>query len=87
MCERLTADHRQLEAQWRAIKLSLVRVAAGKDTELDEQATAVLIANYKAHAHFEENHLLPLAAEIIGRSDPELARLGHALYIRHGSRR
>lgn len=86
LCDRLTADHRVLEKQWRAIKPQLARIAAGKDTRLDAQATAALIAGYKAHAHFEETRLLPLAAEILGRNDAELARLGYSLHIRHAGR-
>jgi hypothetical protein len=85
MCERLVADHRQLEKQWRAIKPQLVRIAAGRDTGLDADATATLIANYKAHAHFEETHFLPLAEKILAREDAELARLGYALHIRHAT--
>tara|TARA_R110002049_G_scaffold47110_9_gene136277 strand:+ start:519 stop:1091 length:573 start_codon:yes stop_codon:yes gene_type:complete len=86
LCDRLTADHRALEKQWNVIKPQLARIATGKDTRLDTEATAALIASYKAHAHFEETHLLPLAAEILGRSDAELARLGYALHIRHATR-
>ena len=86
LCDRLTADHRALEKQWNVIKPQLARIAAGKDTRLDTDATAALIASYKAHAHFEETRLLPLAAEVLGRSDAELARLGYALHIRHATR-
>lgn len=86
MCERLVADHRQLEKQWRGIKPQLARIAAGKDTALDARATADLIANYKAHAHFEETRFLPLAEKVLGREDAELARLGYALHIRHATR-
>ena len=35
MADRLTAQHRALEALWKSLEKDLKRVAAGKDTELD----------------------------------------------------
>lgn len=86
ICKRLIEDHRKLERQWNAIKPALARIASGKDTKLDPEATNRLIENYKAHARYEETDFLPLAQKILGREDAELARLGYALHIRHAVR-
>lgn len=87
LADRLVADHRQLEKQWKALKPQLERIADGEDTAFDAEAAARLIAGYKAHAHFEETRFLPLAEQILGRDDAELARLGYALHIRHARRK
>lgn len=83
LTERLTADHRQLEAEWKKIRPQLKQIAGGHGEKLDVDAVTRLVIGYKAHAHFEETLFLPLAERILSRQDPELAQLGYALHIRH----
>ena len=42
-----------------------------------------LVADYTAHAGFEEVEFLPLAQTILGRHSGDLAELGLALHTRH----
>lgn len=87
LTERLTADHRQLEAHWKTIRPGLERIAAGGTEALDLEAVLRLVTGYQTHAHFEETRFLPLAKHILGRHDPELAQLGYALHIRRAMRK
>jgi len=83
MTERLTAQHRALEALWKSLEKDLKRVAAGKDTELDVADLHRLVADYTAHAGFEEVEFLPLAQTILGRDGNHMAALGLSLHLRH----
>lgn len=87
MTQRLAADHRQIEAHWKAIRPGLERIAAGDTEALDLEAVLRLVTGYQTHAHFEETRFLPLASRILQRHDPELAQLGYALHIRRGMKR
>lgn len=81
--DRLTAEHRQIEAQWSRIKPALKQVAKGHDADLDEASVAQLESDYRAHAAFEEEAFLPLAQIILGRNANHMAALGMSLHIRH----
>ena len=87
LSDRLVADHRLLESQWKKIKPQLERIAAGKGEALDTEAVARLVAGYKAHAHFEETRFLPLSERILGRQSAELAGLGYSLHIRRAQKK
>ncbi len=83
MVERLTTEHRQIEAWWSRIKPQLKQIAKGNDTELDTVAVQQLVAQYHAHAQFEEAQFLPLSQTILGRNTNHMAALGLSLHMRH----
>ena len=66
--ERLTQEHRQIEAWWREIEPALKRLAKGKTAQLE-------------HALFEEAVFLPLSARLLDKNG--LSALGLSLHIRH----
>ena len=81
--ERLTTEHRQIEAWWSRIKPQLRQVAKGHDTTLDGQALEELVKSYRAHAAYEEAEFLPLSQTILGRNANHMAALGMSLHMRH----
>ena len=83
MAERLTAQHRALEAMWKSLEKDLKRVAAGRDADIDAADLHRLVADYTAHAGYEEVEFLPLAQEILGRDGNHMAALGLSLHLRH----
>jgi len=42
-----------------------------------------VVQHFFAHAHFEEEHFLPLAQKILGRHGEAMASLGRTLHERH----
>lgn len=83
LVERLTAEHRQIEAWWARIKPQLRHIAKGHESELDVVALQQLVKEYHAHAQFEETEFLPLSQTILGRDANHMAALGMSLHIRH----
>ncbi|WP_087743286.1 MULTISPECIES: hemerythrin domain-containing protein [unclassified Acidovorax] len=83
MVERLTAEHRRIEELWLDLEPQLEKVAKGADVKFDSAAAQELVGRYQAHARFEEDRLLPLAQQILGRHSADLAELGLALHTRH----
>ena len=83
MIERLTAEHRQIEAWWSCIKPQLKQIAKGHDTGLDTVAVQQMVSDYHAHAAFEETEFLPLSQEILGRNQNHMKALGMSLHMRH----
>lgn len=83
LAERLTAQHRTLEALWKSLEKDLKRVAAGKDCEMEPADLHRLVADYTAHARLEEARFLPLAQTILGRDQNHMAALGMSLHMRH----
>lgn len=83
LVERLTTEHRQIEAWWARIKPQLRQVAKGHDTALDTVAVQQLVSDYRAHAAFEESAFLPLSQRILGRNSNQMAALGMSLHMRH----
>jgi len=83
MVERLTAEHRLIEAWWSRIKPQLKQIAKGHDAELDAQALDQLVKDYDAHAQYEENEFLPLSQTILARNANHMAALGLSLHMRH----
>jgi hypothetical protein len=84
MVQRLTAEHREIEARWKKLEPA-VRAAAKADEpgDLDFRAVEELVQAYLAHAHFEEQQFLPLAEAILGRNGNHMAALGLLLDLRH----
>ena len=81
--DRLVAEHRAIEVLWKKIKPSLRDAAAGRPSSLEGADAAELVRTYLAHARFEETQLLPLAQQILGRNDNDMAALGMSLHMRH----
>jgi hemerythrin-like domain-containing protein len=82
MTEGLTADHRELEARWRRLRLVLERVAAGQAALLPSEEVGAFVALYERHLKIEEDDLLPMAARLL--TDDELAVIGRAMRERRG---
>ena len=82
LVDRLTQEHRDIEATWERLKPHLKAIAKGQDITLDTEALAALVAHYKAHARFEEQQFLPLSKTILGRNGDHMAALGVSLHMR-----
>lgn len=83
LVDRLTAEHRQVEAMWTRLEPGLKAVAKGQDSNLDASAVQRLVETYTAHARFEEQEFLPLSQTILGRDGNHMAALGMSLHLRH----
>lgn len=83
LTERLTDDHRRIEALWKTLEGGLKRVTKGQSTELDVSDLHRLVSEYSAHAQCEEAEFLPLAQTILGRNSNHMAALGMSLHMRH----
>ena len=59
LAERLHADHRAMEAQWRSLREVLAAIAAGQALQLDAEACARYAALYAAHIEAEEGQAYP----------------------------
>jgi Hemerythrin HHE cation binding domain len=81
--ERLTREHRRIEAAWSALERPLKAVAKGGQADLGDAAVAALVNDYLGHARYEEEVFLPLSQEILGRNDKRMAALGMSLHLRH----
>lgn len=83
MVRRLTNEHRMLEGLWKRLESDLKKVAKGHSTDLDVTELQRLVADYSAHARFEEAEFLPLSEIILGRNSNHMAALGLSLHMRH----
>ncbi|MEO8656164.1 MAG: hemerythrin domain-containing protein [Ramlibacter sp.] len=83
MVDRLTAEHRELEALWKKLEPAVKDAARGKPAAIDPAVAADLVQRYLAHAHFEEQSFLPLAETILRRNGDHMAALGLSLHLRH----
>ena len=81
--ERLTREHRTLEALWKRIEPAVSAGSKGKPADIDSAVVEELVRAYKAHARFEEQEFLPLAQVILGRDGNHMAALGLSLHMRH----
>lgn len=81
--ERLTTEHRELEALWKRLEPSLKRVAMGQAADLDIVAVDELVKQYAAHAAYEEVQFLPLSQSILSRNANHLSALGLSIHLRH----
>lgn len=83
MIDALTREHRDIEKQWNALEPGLKKLAKGQPADIDPQAIASLVDQYKAHARFEELEFLPLSEKILSRNSNHMAALGLSLHMRH----
>ena len=82
--ERLTAEHRAIEALWKKVRPAVAHTAAGKvQGPAYSEDVAVLVRLYGQHARFEEEVFLPLADRILSRNENHMAALDIALHLRH----
>lgn len=80
--ERLTREHRHVEAAWSALEPALMATAKGAEAALDAAAVAALVDAYRAHARYEEEGFLPLSQQILARDSRHMAALGSSLHLR-----
>jgi hemerythrin-like domain-containing protein len=73
----LTAEHRELEARWQAVRALLAQVAAGQAALLAQDEMNSFAQRYERHIAREEAELLPMAQRLL--SDAELDRIGLAM--------
>lgn len=83
MAQRLTEEHRDLEARWKRLAPELQRISKGQAFTVDALEIAELVARYRAHAAFEEQEYLPLAHAILSRNSNHLSALALSLHLRH----
>ncbi len=83
MIVRLTQEHRKVESLWKHLEKGLKPVARGQSSDLDVRELQQLVAEYQAHARYEEAEFLPLSQEILGRNSNHMAALGMSLHMRH----
>jgi hemerythrin-like domain-containing protein len=83
MTERLTQEHRMIEALWKSLEGGLKRVAKGHSTDLDTADLQRLVSEYTRHARYEETEFLPLSEQILSRNSNHMAALGLSLHMRH----
>jgi len=83
MVQRLTHEHRVLEAQWKRLEPGLRKVAKGQLNDVSVALIQQLVTQYRAHAEFEEREFLPLSQTILGRNANHLSALGLSLHMRH----
>jgi hemerythrin-like domain-containing protein len=81
--ERLTREHREVEAAYVRMEPGLKDAAKGHDSSLDGRDVNALVARYEAHARYEEQEFLPLSQQILGRNSDHMAALGLSLHLRH----
>ena len=81
--DRLIREHRHLESVWSKLEPQLDAIAHGGVGDVDVDAIKLLVANYQAHAKFEEDVFLPLAKAVLARQGDHMAALGLRLHMRH----
>jgi hemerythrin-like domain-containing protein len=79
LVDRLTKEHRQLEANWAQLEPVLTQIADGESFDLDSTAIEAMVLDYAAHAAFEEAGFLPLCKTVLERTKDQvsMADLGH----------
>ena len=82
LTDRLTADHRELDAHWQRVRIALERVVAGDGASLPASDVDALVGLYEQHIEREERELLPMAARLL--SDDALQQIGRAMRERRG---
>jgi hypothetical protein len=83
MTQRLTSEHRALEALWKTLQPAVEAAAHGRAVQVDAALAQQLVQGYLEHARFEEQEFLPLSDAILRRNGNHMAALGLALHLRH----
>lgn len=79
---QLLAEHKVMDAAWRALRPLLVAIAEDRADTLDGDIAAHFIDSYARHIAFENSRLLPLAAKLLDAA--QLQRLGRCMAERRG---
>lgn len=82
LVDQLTAEHRRIEAPV-AAAAAPGAAGGGRSVQVPQDGVEALVQAYTAHTGLEEREFLPLAADILGRNDNQMAALGLALHMRH----
>ena len=82
LIEGLSAEHREIEARWRRVRVVLERVASGDAVLLASADVEALAGLYERHIEREECELLPMATRLL--SEHDFARVGRAMRRRRG---
>jgi len=85
MVAQLVREHREMEASWSQLEPAVEAIARGASPAVDAALIQDMVQHFFAHAHFEEEHFLPLAQKILGRHSEAMAALGRSLHERHPS--
>jgi hemerythrin-like domain-containing protein len=83
LVRRLTAEHRRIEELWRVLAPAVKAAGNSKAALIDSASVDSLVHACMAHANLEEQTLLPLAEEILGRNGNHMAALGVSIHLRH----
>lgn len=83
--DRLTREHRTVEALCKHLEPELKKMAKGQPCDLDIAGIETLIREYSAHARYEEDEFLPKSEVILSRNPNHMAALGLSLHVRHVS--
>lgn len=78
----LSADHRELESKWRALRDVLARIERGEPAALADEDVDAFTGLYQRHIQREEDELLPMAARLL--DDADIRRIGVAMRRRRG---
>lgn len=82
MVAQLVHEHRYMDGRWSELKPALEAVARGQAATIDAALIEDIVQHFFAHAHFEEEHFLPLAQKILSRESEAMASLGRTLHER-----
>ena len=82
MTDRLSGEHRLLEAAWRRLRGPLAQIAAGAAPALSMQEVEAFTGLYAEHLALEEAELLPMAARLLGEA--AIDEIGRAMRARRG---
>ena len=82
LIERLSHEHRQLEAQWRKLRKSLLKIADGHHEPLAQDDVDRFLSQYEQHLRCEDEELLPLAQRLLGQH--HIDKIGQAMRERRG---
>ena len=82
--ELLTGEHDDLAQLWRALRPPLQAIAEGQAVALNDNHASRFIVLNRSHIAFENEHVLPLAQQILSAAD--LHDLGRAMAARRGVR-
>ena len=86
MVDQLVSEHRDMEARWAQLRPAVEAVARGETRAVDAALIQDMVQHFFAHAHFEEEHFLPVAQKVLGRHGEAMADLGRALHRRQQGR-
>jgi hypothetical protein len=86
MVAQLVREHRDMDARWKTLEPAIAAIARGETPGVDAGLIEDLVQHFFAHAHFEEEHFLPLAQKVLARQSEHMAALGRALHERHRRR-